>query len=169
LPQWLDRTAPPPGFDQSSWSQVAGYVNARPAAEWVAANVKWQGEADASAIAGEPVDGFVENGVVHLDTFCEESVSGICWQWSNDPEWVVWHEVGHVLPMIWGEGPQEERKAQCVAAAVLGRDEFDYVYTDTGRATLVPDAELLERGYWQCDDDHTTLIRVWLTGLGVPV
>jgi hypothetical protein len=120
-------------------------------------------------VAGEGVNGFVENGIVHLDTFCEESTVGICWQWDSDPEWVVWHEVGHVLPAIWGEGAQEERKAQCVAAAVLGRGQFDYGYMGTGRATLVPDAEREGLGYWQCDKDHTTLIRVWLTGLGVPV
>ena len=167
--QWLDRTAPPAGFDLSSWSQLAGYVNARPAAPWVAANVRWQGLPDASAVAGEGVEGFVENGVVHLDTFCEESAVGLCWQWDSDPEWVVWHEVGHVLPAIWGEGAQEERKAQCVAAAVLGRGQFDYGYTETGRAALVPAAEHEELGYWQCDKDHTTLIRVWLTGLGVTV
>jgi len=33
----------------------------------------------------------------------------------------------------------------------------------------VPAAEHEELGYWQCDKDHTTLIRVWLTGLGVTV
>jgi hypothetical protein len=169
IPQWLDRTAPPPGFDLVSWSAVANYVNARPAAPWVAANVRWEAMPDAAAVAGEGVTGFVENGVVHLDTFCEETVTGICWQWDSDPEWVVWHEIGHVLPLIWGEGPAEERKAQCVAAAVLGRGQFDYVYTESGRATLVPDAERDALGYWQCDKDHTTLIRVWMTGLGVPM
>ena len=86
----------------------------------MAANVRWEAMPDAAAVAGEGVTGFVENGVVHLDTFCEEAVTGICWQWDSDPEWVVWHEIGHVLPLIWG-GPAEGRKAQCVAAAVLGR------------------------------------------------
>jgi hypothetical protein len=135
----------------------------------VAGNVRWQALPDTAAVAGKGVNGFVENGVVHLDTFCEESVTGICWQWDSDPEWVVWHEIGHILPAIWGEGAAEERKAQCVAAAVLGRAQFDYVSTAAGRATLVPDAEREALGYWQCDTDHRTLIRVWMTGLGVPM
>jgi hypothetical protein len=166
--QWLDPLVPALWFDTLNWRRIAGYVNARPAGEWVAAHVQWQAVPDLAALTGDDAVGMVDgwNGerwtTVVLDTTCEyhpERFIFTCWS-GSDPEFTLWHEVGHILPAVWGEGPAEEQKAQCVAEAIIGRPEDGWEYRTE---------DDLNAGYFNCPDPELIMIRAWLIGLGVPV
>ena len=139
--QWLDPLVPALWFDTLNWRRIAGYVNAgdRRASGWRRTSSGRRFQSLAALTGDNPVrmvDGW--NGerwtTVVLDTTCEyhpERFIFTCWS-ESDPEFTLWHEVGRILPAVWGEGPAEEQKAQCVAEAIIGRPEIGWEYRTEG-------------------------------------